>query len=306
MWTVTNNPYLRLFLVQVIEIVYTKCYNAVRFETYQGSRKVAESTKYLLYQIKRVWQLYVLKNERALFMAADMRENSAEITKIQDVDNSNNKQFPTWKCVTDYFSYITPAIKPLSANVSVIEGEKYLWVYDVGSHENIPEMLAEISKQKGKKIKIILSHFHPDHIANVQHIKWESLYQGKNTYKYTHIGEIVESDINVDETDIKLRIFQMPSSHAKGSLALLVNNKYCLLGDALYPAHKGDKTVYNAGILKQQIDILKKMAAPYVLLSHREPFVQKKQAVISWLEKIYAMREKNEPWILMTGQNVPN
>ena len=304
MWTVTNNPYLRLFLVQVIEIVYTKCYNAVRFETYQGSRR--EYHKYLLYQIKRVWQLYVLKNERALFMAADMRENSAEITKIQDVDNSNNKQFPTWKCVTDYFSYITPAIKPLSANVSVIEGEKYLWVYDVGSHENIPEMLAEISKQKGKKIKIILSHFHPDHIANVQHIKWESLYQGKNTYKYTHIGEIVESDINVDETDIKLRIFQMPSSHAKGSLALLVNNKYCLLGDALYPAHKGDKTVYNAGILKQQIDILKKMAAPYVLLSHREPFVQKKQAVISWLEKIYAMREKNEPWILMTGQNVPN
>ena len=94
-------------------------------------------------------------------MAADMRENSAEITKIQDVDNSNNKQFPTWKCVTDYFSYITPAIKPLSANVSVIEGEKYLWVYDVGSHENIPEMLAEISKQKGKKMKIILSHFHP-------------------------------------------------------------------------------------------------------------------------------------------------
>ena len=193
-------------------------------------------------------------------MAADMRENSAEITKIQDVDNSNNKQFPTWKCVTDYFSYITPAIKPLSANVSVIEGEKYLWVYDVGSHENIPEMLAEISKQKGKKIKIILSHFHPDHIANLQHIKWESLYQGKNTYKYTHIGEIVESDINVDETDIKLRIFQMPSSHAKGSLALLVNNKYCLLGDALYPAHKGDKTVYNAGILKQQIDILKQIA----------------------------------------------
>ena len=30
-------------------------------------------------------------------MAADMRENSAEITKIQDVGNINNKQFPTWK-----------------------------------------------------------------------------------------------------------------------------------------------------------------------------------------------------------------
>ena len=84
-------------------------------------------------------------------MAADMRENSAEITKIQDVDNSNNKQFPTWKCVTDYFSYITPAIKPLSANVSVIEGEKYLWVYDVGSHENIPENACGDFKAKRKE-----------------------------------------------------------------------------------------------------------------------------------------------------------
>ncbi|MBU5478151.1 MBL fold metallo-hydrolase [Eubacterium sp. MSJ-13] len=235
-------------------------------------------------------------------MVADMNENSIEIKTVQDAGNSdNNKQFPTWKCVTDYFSYITPTARPLSANVSVIESGKYLWVYDVGSHENIPEMLSEVSKQKSKKIKVILSHFHPDHIANLQYIKWESLYQGKNTYKYTHIGEIVESEINVDEPDIKLRIFPMPSSHAKGSLAFMVNDKYCLLGDALYPTHKGNKTVYNTGFLKEQIDILKNIAAPYVLISHREPFVQKKQAVITWLENVYSMREKNEPWIELKG-----
>ena len=57
------------------------------------------------------------------------------------------------------------------------------------------------------------------------------------------------------------------------------------------------KTVYNVGILKQQIDLLKNISASYVMISHREPFLQKKQGVISWLENIYAMRVKNEPWI---------
>lgn len=211
--------------------------------------------------------------------------------------NNDNRQITIWRSVTDYFSYITPTDKPLSANVSVIEGAKWLWVYDVGSHEKIPEMLSEISKKKGKKIKIILSHFHPDHIANLQYINWGSVYQGKNTYKYTHIGDIVENELKIKDGDMNITIFPMPSSHAKGSLAILVNDTYCLLGDALYPAHKGNRAVYNAGFVKQQIHILKKIAASYVLVSHREPFVQNKQNIISWLEKIYTLRNKNEPWI---------
>lgn len=235
-------------------------------------------------------------------MAADMNENSIEIKNVQnDGSSNNNKQFPTLKCITDYFSYITPTTEPLSANVSIVEGEKYLWVYDVGSHSEIPNMLLRLSEEKGKEIQIVLSHFHPDHISNLEYIQYAGLYQGKNTYKYTHTGEIVEYEMHIDDSCVNLNIFPMPSSHAKGSLALMVNDKYCLLGDALYPTHKGNKTVYNTGFLKQQIDILKNIAAPYVLISHRESFVQKKQAVITWLENVYLMREKNEPWIELKG-----
>ena len=89
--------------------------------------------------------------------------------------------------------------------------------------------------------------------------------------KYTHIGEVVEEEIRIDKSEANLSIFPMPSSHAKGSLALMADETYCLLGDALYPAHKGNKTVYNAGMVKQQIDLLNKIPASYILLSHREP-----------------------------------
>ena len=211
--------------------------------------------------------------------------------------NSDKNNIPMWRNITDKISYITPTMQPLSANVSVIEGKNYLWVYDVGSNNVIPDMLSKISQEKGKDIKVVLSHFHPDHITNLQYIKWFKLYQGKNTYKYTHIGEVVEEEMCIDKSEANLSIFPMPSSHAKGSLALMADETYCLIGDALYPAHKGNKTVYNAGMVKQQIDLLNKIPASNILLSHREPFVQKKQAVIAWLSEIYFKREKNQSWI---------
>ena len=106
--------------------------------------------------------------------------------------NLDKNNIPMWRNITDKISYITPTMQPLSANVCVIEGEDYLWVYDVGKNSFVSDMLSKISQEKGKDIKIVLSHFHPDHIANLQYIKWSKLYQGKNTYKYTHIGEVVE------------------------------------------------------------------------------------------------------------------
>ena len=121
--------------------------------------------------------------------------------------NSDKNNIPMWRNITDKISYITPTMQPLSANVCVIEGKDYLWVYDVGKNSFVSDMLSKISQEKGKDIKIVLSHFHPDHIANLQYIKWSKLYQGKNTYKYTHIGEVVEEEIRIDKSEANLSIF---------------------------------------------------------------------------------------------------
>ena len=71
----------------------------------------------------------------------------------------------------DNISYIEPTVNPLSANVVIINGKDAVWLYDVGSHPDIPDMLYdyitkskvtvddEVSLQK-KKINIVLSTYY--------------------------------------------------------------------------------------------------------------------------------------------------
>ena len=87
-------------------------------------------------------------------------------------------------------SYITPTINPLSCTVVIVETGHNIWLYDTGSHSDIPAMINSYN-QAEKNINIVLSHFHPDHIKNVSDIHFKNMYQGKNTLRYTGAGEIV-------------------------------------------------------------------------------------------------------------------
>lgn len=149
---------------------------------------------------------------------------------------------PEIKSLCDQITYLTPTEIPLSSNVVLIEGSHTLWVYDVGSHPVIPEILWQKAAQIGKEIRVILSHFHPDHIANLPQIPCAEIYQGKNTFRYTQKGTIVEKAIFIDDGSMQLQLFPVPSSHAKGSLALEVNHTWCFLGDAVYATQKEDST----------------------------------------------------------------
>ena len=86
---------------------------------------------------------------------------------------------PEIKSLCDQITYLTPTEIPLSSNVVLIEGSHTLWVYDVGSHPVIPEILWQKAAQIGKEIRVILSHFHPDHIANLSQIPCAEIYQGE-------------------------------------------------------------------------------------------------------------------------------
>ena len=201
-------------------------------------------------------------------------------------------------------SYITPSESPLSSNVVVIEGSDDIWLYDVGNHPDVIEHLKEINCD-GKNINIVLSHFYLDHIGNLDKIcgLWKNdesqdkghpqikdrikIYQGKYTYKHTNKGEIVSDDMYIDAGFHKFHIFQLPSCHSKGSVAMEVDGRYCFLGDALYPATKGPVREYNKSLLKEEINALEKIKAPYFMLSHKEPFARPNNVVMAWIEKIY-------------------
>ena len=60
-------------------------------------------------------------------------------------------QIPHIQTINDHISYLTPTEHPLSANVVIIEGDAFFWVYDVGNHPAVSEILQKKSEQTGKE-----------------------------------------------------------------------------------------------------------------------------------------------------------
>jgi len=195
--------------------------------------------------------------------------------------------------LTERISYIKATHDPLSADVGIIEGDRYTWLYDVGSSDEVADYLngADFTKEKN----LLISHFHPDHLANWSRVLHTEIYQGANTRGYTHSGIAVEQEL-VLQDGLGLRLFPIPACHAKGSLGVAVE-EYAFLGDATYSTHKKGQAVYNAQILREQIQVLRTLPVKYFLLSHDERFCHEKEEVLADLEAVYARRVKNEPYI---------
>jgi hypothetical protein len=177
----------------------------------------------------------------------------------------------------------------------MIQGKDALWLYDVGNHPDIPQIVDTYSN--GRKVNAILSHFHEDHIGNLPGMGVDEVYQGKYTHRHTGMGTVVEDDIYIQDGEVRLHIFPLPSSHAKGCVALEVNGEWCFLGDALYAMQKCGHNLYNAGILKDEINVLQNIKAEKFMLSHRTPFEKPKEIIMRWLGEIYDRRVKGEVYI---------
>lgn len=195
------------------------------------------------------------------------------------------------KRLCDRIFYIEATASPLSADVGVIFGDRFTYIFDVGSDCRAAD---EINSLSGDKI-VILSHFHRDHIENLPKIVRFGLYQSAFTGKYTAAGTIVGSPVTLND-GIGIEIFPLPSSHAKGCVAL-ISGDYAFLGDGTYGAVTQNGARYNVSLLGEQIRLLGSLPVKYFLLSHNRPFVNDKEQVLDSLHEIYAMRKKGEPYI---------
>ena len=193
--------------------------------------------------------------------------------------------------ITDRISYIKATEKPLSADVGIIEGDEFCWIFDVGADESVPISLNKIQKPKNA----VISHFHPDHMSNLEHVDLNEVFLGANTFKYAKMGGIVDKDVFIDD-GIEIHIFPLPSSHAKGSLGMEIGD-YAFLGDAACSTTKQGKTCYNASVLKEEIAVLEKLSAKFFLISHDEKFLRPKEEIISELLEIYSKRDPKESYI---------
>ena len=92
-------------------------------------------------------------------------------------------QIPHIQTINDHISYLTPTEHPLSANVVIIEGDAFFWVYDVGNHPAVSEILQNKVRTDRKRNSGDFIPFHLDHIGNLSEISCEAVYQGKNTFR---------------------------------------------------------------------------------------------------------------------------
>lgn len=216
--------------------------------------------------------------------------------------------------LTDRIQYLQMSYDPLSADVIAVRGDSAWWIFDVGACDeavqfinDLPRVLVDAAAPLKKNI--VISHFHRDHLLNVvRHcdgdvsLDFDALYVGSHASKV--VGEMsdrekvaVVSPLLFDD-GVKIQILPIPNSHAKGSLALIVDD-YVFLGDATYPmVGHGTPDVYNVQILGEQITLLKSLAATRFCLSHKRGLVRDKDSVIQFLESVYARRQKNENYIV--------
>ena len=193
-------------------------------------------------------------------------------------------------------SYWKAMEEPLSADIGVLAGDKYTWIFDVG---NRPEAVDCLRSLPGPK-RVVLSHFHQDHIGCWREVEFETLYQGAHTFRYTGVGEIVRGSLTLED-GVQIRLFEIPSSHAKGCIGMEVDEKYAFLGDATYCTAKNTqgRLAYNANLLADEIKILREVRATYFLLSHDSAFIRKKEDVLAELEEIYARRDPQSAYIFL-------
>jgi len=193
--------------------------------------------------------------------------------------------------ITPNISYLAATEKPLSCDVVFIKTNKATWIFDVGLNKEAAEEIKKIESPKN----VVISHFHPDHILNLARVKWDTLYVSANTKKYTFKGNVISQPAEFDE-EPKIKIMELPSSHAKGCLCLICQD-YAFLGDGTYcKPIKGHHT-YNAQKLQQMIQALKTIDVPYFCLSHDPQFIKPKEDVIKLYEEIYSQRDPNDPII---------
>lgn len=178
--------------------------------------------------------------------------------------------------ISTYLQYISSSQEPLSADVYIINGEKFAYIFDVGSNEKTLQYLLDVPKEK----IVILSHFHQDHTANIDKISYEKLYVGELTFEKIQKGIVVEECLAIND-GVKVEIRNCPSPHTGGSLIVTVNSEYTLLADLYFT-----KPGYNQEMAYKMLEVLRNLDTKYFVVSHQE-----KENIF---EKEYLIRELDE------------
>lgn len=156
--------------------------------------------------------------------------------------------------------YLPATNDPLSADVFCIEGDQYCYVYDVGNDDRSLQYINQLNRE----MVIILSHYHKDHIGNIESIHYRNLYVGKKTYEVIGKGVVVEDKFTIND-GVRIDVTFCASPHTDGSLIVTIDNEYTLIADLYFtrPPFDEEKAM-------KMIETLRDIDTKYFVISHQE------------------------------------
>ncbi len=199
------------------------------------------------------------------------------------------------KSISPQLGYWPASAEPLCADIFVYRGLKGLWLFDIGYGDKALERVRALLEP----CRVVISHFHQDHMGNLPQTAWDELYAGQYTLRHIKgAGQAVTSPM---EPEPGVRLFPIPSCHAKGCIGMEIEGTYALLGDATYCTSRTPqgRPAYNATLLLDTIRTLEGLKAPWFLLSHGEPLVRPREEILGELREIYRMRTQGEAYIFV-------
>lgn len=172
----------------------------------------------------------------------------------------NNGRDDIVKVIAERIKYLPATNDPLSADVYFIEGDTRCYIFDVGNNERSLHAINQVNKEK----TIILSHYHRDHVGNIEHLNYRKLYVGKKTYETIGKGEIIDDAFTIND-GVKIDVIPCVSPHTEGSLIINVDNKYTFIADLYFTRPPFDRSK-----AMKMIEMLKKVNTKYFVISHQE------------------------------------
>lgn len=200
----------------------------------------------------------------------------------------------------------------LGINITVIiEGNKAL-IIDTGFEWHAKKVKEDLENKNIYVEKVILSHFHPDHISGSSIFK-DSVFIGSKVYKnnlnmamkWLPDNEFIEPNIYAEElsnfitADNKFRFINTPG-HSKCSISTIINEKVIHIGDLLMDTVDGKTIVpyisYDGDIQEHINSLVKILYGDYqiILLAHGHYLSDKKEIEKKIKDRIYYLNKLQE------------
>src|SRR5574344_2355783 len=181
--------------------------------------------------------------------------------------------------------------------LSLVVGKDFSLLVDVGNKEEHVKILFNgIKEYNLPPIKyVVITHFHDDHLHNINYFKDYIVIASKQTSKYIKFPvNLFTEKLTLNLGEEEVTIDQLPNSHAKGSLLIYLNKeKVMFIGDALAGKILDDSYTINRSLTYELIKKIKEYDVATFIDGHGDIIMNNKDLVYQFLENYNKILKEN-------------